>query len=315
MLFIGAEGLGKKTLALEFAKALLCLNHSGSDSCAACRLMNLEDGNLSHPDFLRVQREPDPKTGRLKDISIEQIKDLIAKSAFAPVMSDTKVCIIEDCDRMSNDAANAFLKILEEPPSGWVMLLLAASEQKLLPTILSRVVRLRFQPVSTDAVEQHLLHLQQMQHSGITGVQAQVLARISEGSVGTALRLPEQDVFAWRQQALAFLEALPLSAPLNYLADRTWQQKSMERPEALLFVKLLQLLLRDLLMCRLNLHDKLYNCDLLDDLLEQSRKWSSSSLKSALADVQAAYAAIDNSTGIRAVLEAMALKIDKAYKE
>ena len=70
LLFSGAAGLGKRTLALEFAKALLCFKHSGTDGCEACRLMNLQDGNLSHPDFVLVQHEWDDKKDRLRDTII-----------------------------------------------------------------------------------------------------------------------------------------------------------------------------------------------------------------------------------------------------
>ena len=255
LLFVGAEGLGKKQLALAFAKALLCSSHTGIDHCEACRLMNLEDGNLSHPDFLVVQREQDEKTGRYKDISKEQIGDLISKTAFAPVMSDTKVCIIEDADRMSLVAANSFLKLLEEPPAGWVMVLLATDENKLLSTIMSRVVCLRFQPVPVEQVARLL------ESRGVEPSQAAVLSRISEGSVGAALNLAEQNILELRQQGVAFLEALPLRMPLNYLAGRAWQQKGFERPEAILLVRMLQLLVRDLIMCKLSLDNKLYNCD------------------------------------------------------
>ena len=66
LLFSGAAGLGKRTLALEFAKALLCFQHNGTDGCEACRLMNLQDGNLSHPDFVLVQHEWDDKKDRLR---------------------------------------------------------------------------------------------------------------------------------------------------------------------------------------------------------------------------------------------------------
>ena len=309
LLFVGAEGLGKKQLALAFAKALLCASHTGSDHCEACRLMNLEDGNLSHPDFLLVQREQDEKTSRYKDISKEQIADLITKSAFAPVMSDTKVCIIEDIDRMSVVAANSFLKLLEEPPVGWVLVLLATDENKLLSTIMSRVVCLRFQPVAVESV-QHLLEMR-----GVEPTQAAVLARISEGSVGTALSLAEQNVLELRQQAVAFLEALPLNMPLNYLAGRAWQQKNFERPEALLLVKMLQLLVRDLIMCKLSLEDKIYNCDLQGELAAAAKNWQLGALKKALQYIQEAYAALENSVGVRLVLESMALRIDQAYKE
>ena len=309
LLFVGAEGLGKKQLALAFAKALLCASHTGSDHCEACRLMNLEDGNLSHPDFLLVQREQDEKTGHYKDISKEQIADLISKSAFAPVMSDTKVCVIEDVDRMTLVAANSFLKLLEEPPVGWVMVLLATDENKLLSTIMSRVVCLRFQPVPIELVESLLVS------KGVESAQAEVLARISEGSVGTALSLVEQNALELRQRAVAFIEALPLNMPLNYLAGRAWQQKNFERPEALLLVKMLQLLMRDLIMCKLGLDNKIYNCDLQGELQKLAKNWQLSALKAALQHIQEAYAALENSVGVRLVLESMALKIDQAYKE
>ena len=309
LLFVGAEGLGKKQLALAFAKALLCSSHTGIDHCEACRLMNLEDGNLSHPDFLVVQREQDEKTGRYKDISKEQIGDLISKTAFAPVMSDTKVCIIEDADRMSLVAANSFLKLLEEPPAGWVMVLLATDENKLLSTIMSRVVCLRFKPVPVEQVASLL------KARGVEPSQAAVLARISEGSVGAALNLAEQNILELRQQGLAFLEALPLRMPLNYLAGRAWQQKGFERPEAILLVRMLQLLVRDLIMCKLGLDNKIYNCDLQGELLELAKNWQLSALKVALRHIQEAYAALENSVGVRLALEAMALKIDQVYKE
>lgn len=153
LLFSGAAGLGKRTLALEFAKALLCFQHNGTDGCEACRLMNLQDGNLSHPDFVLVQHEWDDKKDRLRDtIIIDQIRELTAKTALAPVMSPTRVCIVEDADTMLPAAANAFLKLLEEPPAGWVIILLAANVNRLLPTIMSRVVQLRFQAIEPQLV-------------------------------------------------------------------------------------------------------------------------------------------------------------------
>ena len=211
LLFVGAEGLGKKQLALAFAKALLCSSHTGIDHCEACRLMNLEDGNLSHPDFLVVQREQDEKTGRYKDISKEQIGDLISKTAFAPVMSDTKVCIIEDADRMSLVAANSFLKLLEEPPAGWVMVLLATDENKLLSTIMSRVVCLRFQPVPVEQVASLL------EARGVEPSQAVVLARISEGSVGAALKYSALPNLALHRRSLHLceIELLPAMVRLH----------------------------------------------------------------------------------------------------
>ncbi|MBR5487822.1 MAG: hypothetical protein IKV70_07635, partial [Phascolarctobacterium sp.] len=152
LLFCGAEGLGKKKLALEFAKTFLCLNGKGDDGCEACRLLNFADGNVSHPDFILVERLPEKR-----DLSIEQMRDLAKQAAFAPVLSKNKICIVEDADRLTEAAANSFLKLLEEPPAGWLIILLASSEDKLLTTILSRVVKLRFNPLALADVKQLLL--------------------------------------------------------------------------------------------------------------------------------------------------------------
>lgn len=276
--------------------------------------MNLQDGNLSHPDFVLVQHEWDDKKDRLRDtIIIDQIRELTAKTALAPVMSPTRVCIVEDADTMVPAAANAFLKLLEEPPAGWVIILLAANVNRLLPTIMSRVVQLRFQAIEPQLVEQAL------QARQIEPAKAAVLARISEGSIGLALNLAaakgQLDVFECRKQAAAFLEALPLAMPMNYLAGRSWLDKKVQREQALLLVQLWQLLLRDLMMCKLQLYDRIYNIDLLDELKSQSSGWQLSALKQALVIVQEAYDALVSSVGMKTALETMALKIDKIYKE
>ena len=303
LLFCGGEGLGKRQLAMQFAKTLLCFNGSGADGCDSCRLLNFDDGNLSHPDFILLEPEPG-----VKSIKIEQIKNLIGQAAFGPTMSTNKVCIVDKADAMTIEAANSFLKLLEEPPEGWVIIMLAASENSLLPTILSRVVKLRFSPVSVNDVEQVLCS------RGIRDEEARVLACISEGSVGMALRLNEQGVFDNRRHAQAFLEALPLNAPMNYLSNRSWLDKP-DKELALLLVKNLQLLLRDMLFIKIDLTDNLYNCDLQGELAALASPWKTAGLKKALLEVNAAYEALASSVSPKLALEAMALKIDKFRKE
>ncbi len=303
LLFCGAEGLGKKKLALEFAKTFLCLNGKGDDGCEACRLLNFADGNVSHPDFILVERLLEKR-----DLSIEQMRDLAKQAAFAPVLSKNKICIVEDADRLTEAAANSFLKLLEEPPAGWLIILLASSEDKLLTTILSRVVKLRFSPLAVSDVKKLLLA------RGVDADASEVLARISEGSVGTALNLNEQNALEYRQTALSFLEALPLEFPMNYVTDRTWVVK-YERAEAMLFVKLLQLLLRDMLFIKTGVTVNLYNCDVQENLTALSGGWQPQGLKKALAATNDAYKALASSVGVKLVMENLAMKIDNFRKE
>ncbi|MBR5172282.1 MAG: DNA polymerase III subunit [Phascolarctobacterium sp.] len=303
LLFCGAEGLGKKKLALEFAKTFLCLNGKGDDGCEACRLLNFADGNVSHPDFILVERLPEKR-----DLSIEQMRELAKQAAFAPVLSKNKICIVEDADRLTEAAANSFLKLLEEPPAGWLIILLASSEDKLLATILSRVVKLRFNPLAVADVKKLLLE------RGVAEDASEVLARISEGSVGTALNLNEQNALEYRQTALSFLEALPLEFPMNYVTDRAWVVK-YERAEAMLFVKLLQLLLRDMLFIKTGVTVNLYNCDVQENLTALSGGWQPQGLKKALAATNDAYKALASSVGVKLVMENLAMKIDNFRKE
>ena len=303
LLFCGAEGLGKKKLALEFAKTFLCLNGKGDDGCEACRLLNFADGNVSHPDFILVERLPEKR-----DLSIEQMRELAKQAAFAPVLSKNKICIVEDADRLTEAAANSFLKLLEEPPAGWLIILLASSEDKLLTTILSRVVKLRFNPFTVADVKKLLLE------RGVAEDASEVLARISEGSVGTALNLNEQNALEYRQTALSFLEALPLEFPMNYVTDRAWVVK-YERAEAMLFVKLLQLLLRDMLFIKTGVTVNLYNCDVQENLTALSGGWQPQGLKKALAATNDAYKALASSVGVKLVMENLAMKIDNFRKE
>lgn len=302
LLFAGEEGLGKRLLAMEFAKTLLCSNKQGDDNCESCRMLNFAEKNFANPDFILLE----PAEGS-KNIRIEQVKELIRQAAFGPVLSKNKVCLIDKADKMTVDAANSFLKLLEEPPAGWVMILLAASESALLPTILSRVVKIRFYPLPVAAVEKALLG------KGVPAGEAAVLARLSEGSVGEALNLREQKVFEYRRQAFSLLEAWPLQRPFNYLSGRAWLEYGFD--EAVLFVKLLQLLLRDMLLLRLGITGRLYNIDLQDELAVLSENWQTGQLKKALLELRSAYTAIVSNTNRKMVLEAMALKIDRIRKE
>ena len=215
---------------------------------------------------------------------------------------------MEDADRLTEAAANSFLKLLEEPPAGWLIILLASSEDKLLTTILSRVVKLRFNPLAVADVKKLLLA------RGVDADASEVLARISEGSVGTALNLNEQNALEYRQTALSFLEALPLEFPMNYVTDRTWVVK-YERAEAMLFVKLLQLLLRDMLFIKTGVTVNLYNCDVQENLTALSGGWQPQGLKKALAATNDAYKALASSVGVKLVMENLAMKIDNFRKE
>ena len=169
LLFYGMGGIGKKMLALHFAKTFLCKS-AAKKPCGICESCRLMEG---------------------KDIKIEQVKEMAKQAAFAPVLSEHKVCIIDDAGQMTAEAANSLLKLLEEPPPGWLFILITQQAERLLPTVLSRVVRLRFDAPDSSAVRQIL------KAKGITQ-NTQVLAALAGGSPGRALSYNQADVFAIR---------------------------------------------------------------------------------------------------------------------
>ena len=149
----GPAGVGKTTLADDIAAGLLCrFEDAAARPCGACRACRaLAHGN--HPDLHRLG-----PTGAGAVIPIggreeRGVRDLVRDLALMPVEGGARVAIITAADRMTEDAQSAFLKTLEEPPAGTILILTAADEERLLPTIRSRTVRIRLGPVARPAVE------------------------------------------------------------------------------------------------------------------------------------------------------------------
>lgn len=142
-LFCGPIGAGKLQAAFALAKALLCEN-GGDDTCDICARISRK----KHPDVHFYQ--PESANGQYL---VEQVRDVVADVMLAPIQADKKIYILDRADRMTDSAANAFLKTLEEPPDDVVIILLASSREGVLPTIVSRcqVVPFRTVPASEAA--------------------------------------------------------------------------------------------------------------------------------------------------------------------
>lgn len=180
-LFAGISGVGKTTTALAFTRALNCLapleDGEGCGSCVHCR--QVAGGNF--PDFELLS--PD---GRV--IRIEQIRELNRRMALKSVSGRYRVVVVERAELMTLEAANAFLKTLEEPPPGNVLVLTVTDQQDLLPTILSRCQRVPFRPIPPEVLFEWL-----MSKKGVSQETASVLSRVAEGSIGRAVMMLESE--------------------------------------------------------------------------------------------------------------------------
>lgn len=184
LLLAGPSGVGKSTLAEDLAGGLLCVapDRAGRPcrECRSCRMV--EHGN--HPDLHRLG-----PTGAGLVIPIggreeRGVRDLVRDLALLPVEGGARVAIVTAADRMTEDAQSAFLKTLEEPPAHTILILTAADEERLLPTIRSRCSRIRLGPVARPDVEDLLVA------AGLADAPlAARLARLSAGRPGDAVAL------------------------------------------------------------------------------------------------------------------------------
>lgn len=304
LLFYGMGGIGKKMLALHFAKTFLCKSEAKKPCgiCESCRLMDIENNSFAHPDFYLLTAE---EAG--KDIKIEQVKEMAKQAAFAPVLSEHKVCIIDDAGQMTAEAANSLLKLLEEPPPGWLFILITQQAERLLPTVLSRVVRLRFDAPDSSAVQKIL------KAKGITQ-NTQVLAALAGGSPGRALSYNQADIFAIRREALDLLKKLPLQNPFGYIAALGWGEK-YDRAAALLLTEQFIYLLRDVLLLQSGAGGQVYNTDIMAGLDGIAADWPLHTARQGVNAAQEAWQNINKNASAKNVLEALVLKLDLLRKE
>ncbi len=195
-IFSGIPGIGKTSTAMAFTMALNCrepAEFEGCGHCPSCR--QLRGGNF--PDFLSIQPEG-------QNIRIDQIKDLNRSLSFAPVSGDYRVSVIHQAESMTDEAANSFLKTLEEPPPGNILILKVAEPLDLLPTIVSRCQKVPFQPLTAPDMMTWLIEAKSLDQAAAT-----LLARISAGSLGRAIRMYDGDFLEKRKAWLSGLMQVP----------------------------------------------------------------------------------------------------------
>lgn len=312
LLFSGPNGVGKRLLAAEFARSLLCLQGGREEDCQcpSCKLLNFADGGFSkaHPDFIYMDIGVFGSSKATTVISIEQIGALRDQGGFAPVLSPYKVCLINNADKLSAEAAAGLLKLLEEPTAGWLFILVAERAGRLLPTIRSRAVRLNFAPLPEELLVRALVQRQ------VPAQEARTLARLAEGSLGLALELSQGEgqegggALAAREQALAFLEGLPLRYPLSRLEGL--DLNSYQRPQALLLAISCSQLLHDILLLQEGAGACIYNLDREARLSPLAARFARAAVRRAYAHASRSGERLAGSVGVRLALEQLLLQLN-----
>lgn len=258
LLFAGKPGLGKRQLAGHFISSLLCkqidADGNACGNCHDCRLLKAD----THPDLITVTPAED-KTA----ISVDQIRNLIAQLNLKPQFDGYRLVLINPADSMNTNAANAFLKCLEEPAERTVILLVASNPSKLPATIISRCQKLLF-PVPDETIACTWLNQQCPQ---LLPQQIKPLLHLANGAPLLALQEANSGTLELRNNCFNTWLALAKQREHPVLVAENWQKL----PEAPL-LSWISTWLIDLIKCRYHAQaDTLYNPDFHKDLAELSQ--------------------------------------------
>jgi DNA polymerase III subunit delta' len=304
LLFTGPEGVGKRLAAQAVAEALNCLSPKGRDACGLCTACR-RIARGSHPDVLAIGP---PEVGATK---IEVVRPAIAAAAYRPFEGRCRVVIVNEADRLTEDAANALLKSLEEPPAGTVFILVTARPEVLLPTIRSRCSQLRFGRLSASDVARFLI-----ERHGMEADEAHAVAAVADGSPGRALDAGTRAYRDGRAAALTTLRAVSraasakvrLQAVAGLMAGKP--SSAGERDELATRIAMLASLLRDVALVACGGHgDQLANADLADDLATLGSAFDGRRARRAFAAADRALAALRRNASPKIVAAWLAVQL------
>jgi len=290
-LLAGPPGLGRRTLALRFAQALNCINPPApGQPCRKCRVCQQIE-RQQHIDLAVIEAE---KVGGT--LKVEQIRDAQRTLALSPYDAQYRVALLLRFEEANPNAQNALLKTLEEAPARVILLLTAESAESLLPTIVSRCEVLRLRPLSPARLEQELLG------RGLPPEEARLLARVSGGRMGQALRLHADPSLLEQRAQLAedLFILLAASRRERFLhAERLAKEKERLRLALLGWVSLW----RDILLAASGAGLPLANPDLQERLERVALEVGLAEARRRVSGLEKALAQLDGNLNTRLVAE------------
>ena len=295
-LFSGIDASGKKTLALEFAKVVNCEKVDEiNDSCGECPAC-MKISRHNHPDIFFIEAE-----GQF--IRINAIREIQEQMTFKPMEGRKRVFVIDNADKMNDQAANALLKTLEEPSPANILILVTAKPYTLPSTIISRCRHMRFNPLSIDTVTKFLIERGNMEKQN-----ALLLAGLSGGSIGQALELNKDDVIAYRTEILNLLTNTKKSDPLSLLAFASFF--GQDKREIKQGFHILQTCFRDALVYKeTNNEQMLINQDNSSLIASLASRLSGEHILQNIALLEKAWGTMEQNVNKSLTLETMAFKL------
>jgi DNA polymerase III subunit delta' len=303
-LFVGPEGVGRETLALCFAKALNCSQPSApGEFCGVCRDCRQIQAR-QYPDLSLLQ----PEEGH-KDIRIDQVRALQHTLALAPYAASYRIALLPDFQHVTEQAENALLKTLEEPPDRVVLLLTVDALESLLPTIVSRCEIIRLRPAPLQEAQTYLESV-----SSLPVGKAHLIAHLSGGRIGAALQMVENpDLIAQRSERLEeLLNLLPASRTARFkLAEKLTKTYQGARQNAQASVALWLSFWRDVFVRASGGELPLVNVDIAEHVDQAASFLDPQSARSLVIAHEKALQELDHYANVQLLLETLMLKWPK----
>jgi len=298
-LLLGLPQIGKTTLALNFAQALNCLDEG--KPCGQCRsCLKIAHGN--HPDVRVIEAVNET-------IKIDQIRAMQREVALSPHEGRWKVYVIRQMERATTEAANCLLKTLEEPPAQVILMLTASDIDQLLPTIISRCQVLNLRPPSILLVQKAL-----EERWGVDPKRARLLARLSGGRLGWAVRASEDEAILQKRERrldeMIELMGHGTVAPYGRVERLRYAQHLSQSSDGLR--EMLDLWLswwRDLLLIKGGSSTEVTNVDREATLRSQARGYSLPQVRDFIAALRAAVWQLEHNANTRLTLEVLMLSL------
>ena len=294
-LFAGPAGLGRRSLALAFARALNCTNPPApGDFCGQCRDCK-GIAAMGHPDLAVVQAENEG--GILK---VDQVREMKRTVSLKPYQSKYRVALFLRFQEANDNASNALLKTLEEAPAHAILLLTAANPESLLPTIVSRCEVLRLRPLPLEQVQREL------ESRGIENSHAELIAHISGGRPGYAFRLAEdKSLLEFRSQRLDDLQKLLSSSRVDKFAyvEKLAKEKDVMRQTLLVW----QSFWRDVFLRASKAESPIANVDRAGEVDSLTKQLDLPAARRRVAEVERALQQMERNVNARLLMEVLLL--------
>jgi len=292
-LFTGPEGIGKALAAKKFAKAINCADRAFApcERCVSCKRVDSE----SHPDVFFVR----PK-GASRSIGIREIREAITRASLKPYEAGKKVFVIDNADSMNQEAANAFLKTLEEPPAETLFVLIATSEKALLPTIVSRCLTIRFSQAEPKEVERFI-----MDKFSVTEEKAAILTSFSSGRIGKAVKMHEENLLEKKNGLIGKLSSR--DALLDELLSYDGRDELKEKLEILLSY------FRDIMLYKSVGGDgPFYNIDRIQDIKNQAGRFTKEKLRSVIQRIITLQSYVDYNVNPKLIVDVLVNEVSSS---